>query len=157
MIIVAHHVLDALHIHYLLFQTTETPVTDETVTVVATGVNDGQAELLLNDDTELTVQAELLAEVTTAGTSVEELTTDGPVCLAVTKRGSEIISVKFYESKTAVTSYVYRKYFTLPFDKRQCHSCSYFPLSKNCHNHAPSVIEICSHRFCSLSVTQKYG
>lgn len=94
MIIVAHHVLDALHIHYLLFQTTETPVTDETVTVVATGVNDGQAELLLNDDTELTVQAELLAEVTTAGTSVEELTTDGPVCLAVTKRGSEIISIK---------------------------------------------------------------
>lgn len=64
------------------------------MSVVAVGVDDGQAELLLSDDTEVTVPAEMLALLMNDGKSVEELTADGPVNLAITRRGSDVISVE---------------------------------------------------------------
>jgi hypothetical protein len=76
----------------LHLQKSEAPLVEELIKVVGVYVEDSKAELLLDDDSMLSLPAELLCEQF-PDQALESITDEGTVELQVSKKGSDIIEV----------------------------------------------------------------
>ena len=75
-------------------QISEAPLETQDVNVIGISVEDGSAELLLDNDDVLTVPAELVQQAMPENTQdIEELTSDGTVTLEITRRGADVMTL----------------------------------------------------------------
>ena len=87
--------------------------------MIGISVEDGSAELLLDNDDVLTVPAELVQQAMPENTQdIEELTSDGTVTLEITRRGADVMTLIIkhknvyaykYENQKAPSGYLQRR------------------------------------------------
>lgn len=76
-----------------ILQKTEAPLLTSTKTIVGVSLANGSVDLLLDDDTVITANAELLQVAFPNVRELERVTEDGPKTILLEMRGSEVMAI----------------------------------------------------------------
>ena len=72
----------------------EAPLTSTNLVIVGVSVESDSVDLLVNDDSVVTMKSELLHQASPDTANLESITEGGPVTIKVEKRGEEVLSIE---------------------------------------------------------------